>query len=457
MATEISSWAELDAVRNDLAGDYVLVNDLTSSDSDYDTYASSTANGGDGWDPIGDWGAGEDFTGVFDGGDYEIQDMYIDRPSMQGVALFSSTNSTAEIKNIHVIDFDSIGLEFLAGIVGAMMGESVISSSSASGNATDDEHYSAILVGRMNDYSQAKHCYANGITQSNGWSGIITAGMFNNYETQSGEARIYQCYAEGEVNSSAENGWGGGLIGTNDGKIKNCYSTADVNSDDGGGFVGQLRSGRIDKCYSTGTVTGSNTNGFIGYHYDQGGDTGAYNCFYDTETSGQSTDPQATGKTTAEMQDVATYTDTATTGLDNPWDFVGDPNDDTGTENIWDINTGYPFLTAFVEDVSITGTRISNRVDVGAVTDVYDSTVQWTSTEPAETEVKIYTAITTGAEPGESDWQEANNGGSIPGVTAGDDMSGKYIWAKQELISEDGESTPQLPELQYYIRQQEAV
>lgn len=355
LAIEISTWAELDDVRNDLSADYVLVNDLDSDTDGYDTYASETANGGDGWDPIGDWGAGEDFTGVFDGGDYEIQDMYVDRPSMQGVALFASTNSTAEIKNTHVIDFDIIGLEFVAGIVGRMLGESVISSSSASGNATDDEHYAAILVGIMNDYSQAKHCYANGTAQSDGWSGIITAAVFNKFETQSGEARIYQCYAEGEVNSSGggEQGeWGGGLIGYSDVKIKNCYSTVDVNSDNGGGFVGELRDSRIDKCYSTGTVTGSNTNGFIGYDLDRGGDAG--DCFYDTETSGQSTDPHATGKTTAEMQDVATYTDTATTGLDNPWDFVNNPNDDTADNDYWDIDDGYPYLTAFETGEPIT-------------------------------------------------------------------------------------------------------
>ncbi len=55
-----------------------------------------------------------------------------------------------------------------------------------------------------------------------------------------------------------------------------------------------------------------------------------------------------TGKTTAEMQDVTTYNDLATEGLDEPWDFVGDPYDDSGEEDIWDIdselNGGYPFL-----------------------------------------------------------------------------------------------------------------
>ena len=54
------------------------------------------------------------------------------------------------------------------------------------------------------------------------------------------------------------------------------------------------------------------------------------------------------GKTTAEMQDVATFTSLETEGLDNPWDFVDNPFDDSSNEDIWDIdpemNNGYPML-----------------------------------------------------------------------------------------------------------------
>jgi len=48
------------------------------------------------------------------------------------------------------------------------------------------------------------------------------------------------------------------------------------------------------------------------------------------------------------MLDVATYTDLSTVGLDIPWDFVGNPFDDTSNEDYWDIdgsiNNGYPYL-----------------------------------------------------------------------------------------------------------------
>jgi tRNA A-37 threonylcarbamoyl transferase component Bud32 len=50
------------------------------------------------------------------------------------------------------------------------------------------------------------------------------------------------------------------------------------------------------------------------------------------------------------MKNVRTYTDVKwSKGLESPWDFVGNPYDDKGNEDIWNIdpnvNDGYPYLT----------------------------------------------------------------------------------------------------------------
>ncbi len=49
------------------------------------------------------------------------------------------------------------------------------------------------------------------------------------------------------------------------------------------------------------------------------------------------------------MKYVNTFTDTNTTGLETPWDFIGNPNDDDSKDGIWSINSsinnGYPYLT----------------------------------------------------------------------------------------------------------------
>ena len=90
-----------------------------------------------------------------------------------------------------------------------------------------------------------------------------------------------------------------------------------------GGFVGTNR-GTIKYSYSSGSVNGSvNVGGFVGVN-EYGSST---NCYWDTQTSGQSTSDGGTGKTTAQMKPQTTF---------SGWDF----------DNIGEIEEGvtYPFL-----------------------------------------------------------------------------------------------------------------
>ncbi len=48
---------------------------------------------------------------------------------------------------------------------------------------------------------------------------------------------------------------------------------------------------------------------------------------------------------------------------------------------------------------------------------------------------------------GDGEWQEATNDNSIPGISEGDDLTGKYLWTKQVLTTEDPEVTPVLEDL----------
>jgi hypothetical protein len=49
---EIWTWYDLNAIRNDLAGNYTLMNDLDSTTPGYQELASPSADGGKGWQPI---------------------------------------------------------------------------------------------------------------------------------------------------------------------------------------------------------------------------------------------------------------------------------------------------------------------------------------------------------------------------------------------------------------------
>jgi len=93
----------------------------------------------------------------------------------------------------------------------------------------------------------------------------------------------------------------------------------------------------VSNCYSSGTVTGnSSVGGLVGQDY-----LGTVNnSFWDTETSGQSTSAGGTGKTTAEMQDVDTFSGAG-------WNIIAVALNQTDPAYIWNIvnNEIYPFLS----------------------------------------------------------------------------------------------------------------
>jgi len=134
----------------------------------------------------------------------------------------------------------------------------------------------------------------------------------------------------------------------------------------------------IINCYSTGAVSSGsefNVGGLVG---ETANEATVANSFWDTQTSNQNTSSGGTGKTTSDMKDVATFTNTSTSaGLTNAWDFVSNPNNDVGNNDYWDIrspyNNGYPFLSwqsfaASVTTQSVTSITTSTATGNGNVT-----------------------------------------------------------------------------------------
>ncbi|MFP4609281.1 MAG: GLUG motif-containing protein [Candidatus Aenigmatarchaeota archaeon] len=166
------------------------------------------------------------------------------------------------------------------------------------------------------------------------------------------QGEVMNCYAKGEVSGNDSIG---GLVASNAGSITDSYSLAEVSGETSvGGLIG-ANGGDVVNTYAAGDVRGDKTiGGLVGRDWNGT----VKNSFWDTETTGQDESDGGTGKSTEEMKDVATYTDTDTEGLEEPWDFVGNPNDDDGDEEIWDIdeegviNDGYPAF-AWEEEVEI--------------------------------------------------------------------------------------------------------
>jgi len=110
--------------------------------------------------------------------------------------------------------------------------------------------------------------------------------------------RVRRCYSTGVVNGNQRVG---GLIGLNRGSVANCYSTATVGGEQVvGGLVGDNNTdGEVTHCYSTGRVSGvRSVGGLVGWNPGY-----VIGCFWDTQTSGQARSDGGRGLTTAEMMD----------------------------------------------------------------------------------------------------------------------------------------------------------
>ena len=317
---EIRDWHDLDAVRNNLDGQFILMNDLDSTTAGYTELAGPTANGGKGWRPIGIWP--DPFSGSFDGQGFEIRGLFIDREGEDNVGLFSFVETGATITGVALIDADVTGELYVGGLVGHNHDGS-LSNCHSTGDITGHTHVGG-LVGE------------SGGVVSNTYSAASVSGSFEvggligqNHGT------VSRSYSTGIVTGDE---YVGGLVGWNhEGTVSNSYSSGRV---DGvslvGGLVGQNRGG-VSNCYSTSNVTGyQDVGGMVGRNY-QGT---VSNSFWDIETSGQATSSGGTGENTTQMKNIATFS-----GVE--WNIIAVALNQTDSSYIWNIVSGlaYPFLS----------------------------------------------------------------------------------------------------------------
>jgi hypothetical protein len=199
------------------------------------------------------------------------------------------------------------------------------------------------LVG-WNYAGSVNNCYSTGsVTGNLGVGGLLGVNGGNAYDSA---GAVSNSYSAGSVTGDYTVG---GLVGWNlNGSINNCYSTGSVTGNlRVGGLLGANGQNEIDvpstvsNSYSTGTVTGNIGHPSVGGLVGQNWEGTVSDSFWDTETSGQATSAGGTGKTTAQMQDIATFSEAG-------WNIIAVAN--PGTRNpsyIWNIVNGvtYPFLS----------------------------------------------------------------------------------------------------------------
>jgi len=335
---EIRTWHDLDAMREDLGGSYVLMNDLDSTTAGYEDLAGETANGGKGWEPIGTglfdeldpeepYTRLDPFIGTFDGQKYEIRDLFIDRPDEYAVGLFGVVDEGGVVTNVGVVDVAVIGGWGVGSLVGGLLYGSAVSSCYSTGFVTGVMGVGG-LVGGTGYGSSVSNSYSTASVTGN----IAIGGLagFNAYDST-----ISRCYASGDLVGD----WDvGGLVGVNEeGNVSNSYSKGDVSgTGEVGGLVG-WNSGTVATSYSRGVVVGEEyVGGMVGYNHEGT----VSNSFWDVEASGIEASSGGTGKTTAEMRDIATFSGAA-------WDIVEIALGETDDAYAWNIVDGqsYPFVS----------------------------------------------------------------------------------------------------------------
>jgi hypothetical protein len=346
----ITNVKQLQEMKYDLRAYYVLGNDIDASETKY-------WNDGRGFEPIGDFD--NRFTGSFDGRGYKIYNLYINTTRWY-VGLFGIVGYKGIIKNVGLENATILSVGwYVGGLIGVNFG--TVSNSYLIGSVKGGQTVGG-LIGQ-ND-GTVSNCYSTGSVKGTsavgGLIGLNSGLVSNCYSTAIVNGKdsaggliglnYYGTVSNSYSRTSVNGSWSvGGLIGTNNyGKVFNCYSRGHVNGNTSvGGLIGAIYIGLVFNCYSAGFVNGINLiGGLIGWSYY--GEV--LNSFWDIETSGLKTSVGGTGKTTSEMKNVRTYTDVGwSKGLESPWDFVGNPYDDKGNEDIWNIdsniNDGYPYLT----------------------------------------------------------------------------------------------------------------
>lgn len=277
LSSASGAWAQFSG-GSGTAGDPYLISNLNdlvaiSSNSTYwnkhykqtadiDASYTATLNSGLGFLPIAT--TATPFTGSYDGQNYTISGLTINRSATSSIGLFGEI-SGATISNLRLTGAVIAGLNNVGAFVGwsglgaTLTNLSIDATSTVTG--TDD-------VGGV--IGEAENTTLTSCTSAATVDGNDTTGGLIGFCDLAGTATtVSGCSSSGIITGDGDSV--GGLIGENQQAVTNCYSTASVTSldasgDDNYGVLIGLNSGRVSFCYATGSVSasGASVGGLIG-------------------------------------------------------------------------------------------------------------------------------------------------------------------------------------------------
>ncbi len=273
---QIKTAQQLKSITKALNAHFILTADITLNEE----------VNGSGWDPIGKQET--PFTGTLNGQGHTIKNLWMKRPTTDGVGLFGYA-SYSTIKELCV----EIGSNGLNG-----------------GNNV------GTIVGFATNVN-IEQCGIKGTISGNqNVGGICGNGIYQYDYYYSGNMAIEECYSEGNISG---NDHVAGILGNNDDcTICNCYSTANLSANY---YCYGISSQGVTKCYYAGTATP---------RYYKFRCPGTYTYFDSSVIGTGKYENSNNARTTAQMKTQSNY---------EGWDFT----------NIWKITESktYPTLRCF--------------------------------------------------------------------------------------------------------------
>ena len=334
-----------------------------------DINASRTAewfdegSGPQGFEPLGNDTLG--FDGTFDGGEYAITNLTINRSGHDSIGLFGHLDTNGIVRSVTVDGLAVSGKHNVGGLVGTNDGE--ITGSSVAGRVNGSQRVGG-LVGRNTDTVRESVAFAqvNGTTAEIGGAvghndgtvmKVAATGTVDGDGTVGGlvgrnlaDGDVQQSYATGAVvNGTAV----GGVVGSNeDGDVVNTYATGAVNGTTAGGLVGQNQGGVIRLSYAVGRVnaTATDVGGLLG---NNSADATLEDSYWDRGTTNQSDGVNGTAGTITDLVGFGSRSDTTATTDMQGASAVSEMNALDFT-NAWAATDGYPVLAWAVDSVDLT-------------------------------------------------------------------------------------------------------
>lgn len=304
MTIQVSTWADLDEMKNQPTETFVLQNDLDQNTSDYGSYAGGSANSGFGWRPPGlDNGSGDSttvFEGTLDGNGYAIRDFVIDASSYFQLGLIGKMNG-GTVKDLTVSGCDITGDYNSGSVVGRGISNSTIDNVDVSNITMNINQYGGI-AGVLEE-SEIRY---SDITATLGITEDGAGGMVETLDTNSlcEDCTADITFTDASSSGSYPFGFGCGFALIDEATVRRVKVKGEIDFSEGsnaGIFSGNISYSTVEQCAAEGSIdiSGGGTpdnyefvGGFTGNSLDSSTNPGqvtVQECYADVDvTAGQS-------------------------------------------------------------------------------------------------------------------------------------------------------------------------